>query len=114
MSTCAGKLLGLHSGDGHVMWSLAFPEGQIPHQMFLWRSSHDLQKAPELLTLHSSEATSFYSVVDAHTGREVSSGTVGFPVSQVMCGTSSLHQPMHCMELCGLLEQLGRPYKAEC
>ena len=88
MSACVGKLLGLHSGNGHVMWSLAFPEAQTPQQMFLWRSSHDLQKAPELLTLHSSETTSFYSVVDAHTGREVSSGTVDFPVSQVMCGTS--------------------------
>ena len=86
-STCTGKLLGLHSGNGHVMWSLAFPKGQSPQQMFLWRSSHDLQKAPELLTLHSSETTSSYSVVDAHTGREVSSGTVDFLVSQVMCSS---------------------------
>lgn len=76
--------MGLHSGDGHVMWSLAFPEGQAPQQMFLWRSSHDLQKAPELLTLYSSETTTSYSIVDAHTGREVRSGTVDFPVSQVM------------------------------
>lgn len=79
----AGKMLGLHSGDGHVMWSLTFQPGQAPQQMFSWRSWHDLQKAPELLALHSSNTTSSYSTVDAHTGSELSSGTVSFPVSQV-------------------------------
>lgn len=83
-SACAGKMLGLHSGDGHVMWSLAFPQGQTPQQLFLWRSSHDLQKAPQVLALHSSETTSSYSIVDAHTGKEVSSGVVDMSVSQVM------------------------------
>lgn len=81
----AGKMLGLHNGNGHVMWSLAFPQGQAPQQLFLWRSSHDLQKAPQVLALHSSETTSSYSVVDAHTGKEVSSGTVDIAVFQVMC-----------------------------
>ena len=79
----AGKLLGLHSGDGHVMWTLNFPQGQAPQRMFPWRSSHDLQKAPELLTLQSSESSSTYSVVDAHTGAELGSGSVNFPVTQV-------------------------------
>ena len=111
-STCAGKLLGLHSGDGHVMWSLAFPEGQTPQQMFLWRSSHDLQKAPQLLTLHSSETTSLYSVVDAHTGREVSSGTVDFPVSQVMCGTSPCISQRTVVYFAVFLSRFDRSYKA--
>ena len=84
-------MLGLHSGDGHVMWWLAFPEGQTHQQMFVWRSSHNPQKAPEMLALHSSGTTSSYSIVDAHTGREVSSGTVNFPVSQVMCNVQGCH-----------------------
>ncbi|KAL3141461.1 hypothetical protein ABBQ32_005026 [Trebouxia sp. C0010 RCD-2024] len=87
----AGKMLGLHNGNGHVMWSLAFPQGQAPQQLFLWRSSHDLQKAPQVLALHSSETTSSYSVVDAHTGKEVSSGTVDIAVFQVL----ELPKPLH-------------------
>ena len=85
----AGKMLGLHNGNGHVMWSLAFPPGQAPQQLFLWRSSHDLQRAPQVLALHSSETTSSYSIVDAHTGKEVSSGIVDISVSQVMCTSVS-------------------------
>lgn len=76
-------MFGLHSGDGHVMWSLTYPQSQAPQQIFSWRSSHDIQHAPELVALHSSESTSSYSIVNAHTGQEIGSGTLSFPVSQV-------------------------------
>ncbi len=79
----AGKLLGLHSGDGHVMWSLSYPHDEAPQQIFSWRSSHDLQRAPELVALHTSASASLYSIVNAHTGKEVGSGEIEFPVSQV-------------------------------
>ena len=42
-----------------------------------------------MLALHSSETSSSYSIVDAHTGKEVSSGTVDISVSQVMCTSVS-------------------------
>ena len=83
LAMLAGKLLGLHSGDGHGMWSLAYAPGQGPQHIFSWRTSHDVQLAPQLLALHSSESGSFYSIVNAHTGKEVGSGRLGFLVSQV-------------------------------
>jgi len=83
MPLIAGKLFGLHSGDGHVMWSLTYPPSQAPQHIFPWRSSHDIQRAPELIALHSSDSASSYSVVDAHTGRELSSAALSFSVSQV-------------------------------
>ncbi len=79
----AGKMFGLHSGDGHVMWSLTYPLSQAPQHIFPWRSSHDIQRAPELIALHSSDSASSYSVVDAHTGQELGSAALSFPVSQV-------------------------------
>lgn len=83
MFLIAGKLFGLHSGDGHVMWSLTYPQSQAPQHIFPWRSSHDIQRAPELIALHSSDSASSYSVVDAHTGQELSSAALSFSVSQV-------------------------------
>lgn len=90
MLLIAGKLFGLHSGDGHVMWSLTYPSSQAPQHIFPWRSSHDIQRAPELIALHSSDSASSYSVVDAHTGQELSSAALSFPVSQVCLGAQEL------------------------
>ncbi|KAL0052366.1 hypothetical protein WJX82_000955 [Trebouxia sp. C0006] len=87
----SGKLFGLHSGDGHVMWSLTYPPSQAPQHIFPWRSSHDIQRAPELIALHSSDSASSYSVVDAHTGQELSSAALSFPVSQVLELPQLLH-----------------------
>ena len=42
-----------------------------------------MQLAPQLIVLHSSESGSFYSIVNAHTGKEVRSGRLGFLVLQV-------------------------------
>jgi len=65
------------------MWSLTYPLSQAPQHIFPWRSSHDIQRAPELIALHSSDSASSYSVVDAHTGQELGSAALSFPVSQV-------------------------------
>ncbi|KAA6420005.1 MAG: ER membrane complex subunit 1-like [Trebouxia sp. A1-2] len=87
----SGKLFGLHSGDGHVMWSLTYPQSQAPQHIFPWRSSHDIQRSPELIALHSSDSSSSYSVVDAHNGQELSSAALSFPVSQVLELPQLLH-----------------------
>lgn len=87
----AGKLSGLHSGDGHVMWSLTYPRHQVPQHILPWRSFHDLQRAPELLTMHSAAAFSSYSIVNAHSGRELGSGDISFPVIQVLELPQLLH-----------------------
>ena len=79
----AGKVFGLHSGDGHVMWSQSYGQHQAPQHIFSWRSLHDVQHAPELLAIHSSRNSNFYSILNAHTGAEVASGKLQHPVSQV-------------------------------
>lgn len=80
----AGKVFGLHSGDGHVMWSQSYGQHQAPQHIFPWRSRHDVQHAPELLAIHSSRNSNFYSILNAHTGAEVASGKLQHPVSQVL------------------------------
>ena len=43
----AGKLLGLHSGDGRVLWGTAFGSSFRPAAVLLFRSSHDPTHPPE-------------------------------------------------------------------
>ena len=42
-----GTLAGLHNGDGHVVWSRAYGLGAAPTHLLPWRSSHNVQHAPE-------------------------------------------------------------------
>lgn len=42
----AGKLFGLHSGDGHQLWSLGFAAGKTPERVLPWRTSHDTSQVP--------------------------------------------------------------------
>ena len=42
-----GTLAGLHNGDGHVVWSRSYGLGAAPTHLLPWRSSHDVQHAPE-------------------------------------------------------------------
>lgn len=100
----AGKLFGLHSGDGHVMWSQSHGHKSAPQQIFFWRSQHDVQHAPELLALQSSQDQASFSIINAHTGAELSSGLLQHPVSQV---TSSHLKPAVQPELQKRHEHLG-------
>jgi hypothetical protein len=43
-----GKLLALHNGDGHVVWSVNFGTGDAPHDVLPWRTPHDVQHAAEV------------------------------------------------------------------
>lgn len=45
-SAGAGKLFGLHSGDGHQLWSLGFEPGAAPERVLPWRTSHDTSQVP--------------------------------------------------------------------
>ncbi len=44
----AGKLFGLHSGDGHQLWSLGFAAGEAPERALPWRTSHDTSQVPDV------------------------------------------------------------------
>lgn len=109
--TKAGKLLALHTGDGHVVWSLLLtslhksatcqnPTGlniyqwQVPHH-------HAMDENPSILVVGrcgiTVNSSGFLSFVDAYTGRKINS--VGFfhSISQVLPlpYTDSTEQRLH-------------------
>lgn len=89
----AGKVFGVHSGDGHVLWSRALGGGRRPTHLALWRTSHDAAAAPEVLLLGNvpSSGAAFFATLNAHTGAETSSGQLPFKVAQVWGLLDGLH-----------------------
>ncbi len=83
--SAAGKVFGLHSGDGHVLWSRSFGADRRPTHLARWRTSHDAAAAPEVLLLGNvpSGGSSFFVTLNAHTGAETGSGELPFEVAQV-------------------------------
>ena len=80
----AGRVFGLHSGDGRQLWSLSYPPTVRLAHAALWRTSHDTATPPQVLLLGSTQdGHTFYSVLDAHHGVPTSEGTLPYPVSQV-------------------------------
>ena len=57
----AGKLFGLHSGDGHQLWSLGFAAGAAPERVLPWRTSHDTSQVP-----HRAEQQCFVPMCTGH------------------------------------------------
>ena len=89
----AGKLFGLHSGNGHPLWAVMLPAEHKPQQILPWRTMHDVQHAPEIVALHTHGGASGFAVINAHTGDVVSSQEFDFPVDQVsLPAASSLRQ----------------------
>ncbi len=82
----AGRVFGVHSGDGRQLWSLSYsPTVRLAHAA-LWRTSHDAATPPQVLLLGSTQdGHTFYSVLDAHHGVQTSEGTLPYPVTQVGC-----------------------------
>lgn len=78
-------MFGLHSGEGHVLWSRTFGLGRRPTHIAQWRTSHDAAAAPEVLLLGNDPCggASFYTTLNTHTGAETSSGELPFEVAQV-------------------------------
>lgn len=80
----AGRVFGLHSGDGRQLWSLSYPPTVRLAHAALWRASHDAATPPQVLLLGSTQdGRTFYSVLDAHHGVQTSEGTLPYPVTQV-------------------------------
>lgn len=96
--TKAGKLLALHSGDGHVVWSLLLPafrksdECQAPSvvKFFPWQVPHQhaLDENPMVLIVGKCgvgyNALGILSFVDSHTGKELESHKLSYSISQVI------------------------------
>lgn len=83
MLLAAGKVFGLHSGDGRQLWALTPPASAAVSHAALWRTSHDAARAPEILLLGEGEGRGFYATVNAHTGKELSRAALPFRPAQV-------------------------------
>ena len=101
----AGKVFGLHSGDGHVLWSRGFGADRRPMHLAHWRTSHDAAAAPEVLLLGSvpSAGRAFFVTLNAHTGAETGSGELPFEVAQVGLAAPLL-LPREWLKLWGIPE----------
>eukprot|EP00884_Botryococcus_braunii_P012429 jgi/Botrbrau1/21187/Bobra.0061s0078.1 len=86
VSTASGKVYGLHSGDGRVLWSLSFPPASQPAQLVVWRKSHDPTHAPQVALFGKSSAggTVQFFVVDVYAGAVLSSENIPFHAAQVL------------------------------
>ncbi|KHG18967.1 Uncharacterized protein F383_07420 [Gossypium arboreum] len=111
--TRAGKLFGLHTGDGRIVWShllqslhksescrqpivLNLYQWQVPHH-------HALDENPSVLVVGrcgpSSDALGVLSLVDSYTGKEFSSLSLVHSVAQVipLPYTDSTEQRLHLL-----------------
>eukprot|EP00192_Tetraselmis_astigmatica_P002112 CAMPEP_0117674976 /NCGR_PEP_ID=MMETSP0804-20121206/15346_1 /TAXON_ID=1074897 /ORGANISM="Tetraselmis astigmatica, Strain CCMP880" /LENGTH=1011 /DNA_ID=CAMNT_0005483923 /DNA_START=47 /DNA_END=3082 /DNA_ORIENTATION=- len=81
-----GKLLALHNGDGHVVWGLSYDPVCPPEVLHVWQQPHSLTISPKVAVFRTNTelCDGFVSVVDAHTGSEVSSTPLEMPVSQIL------------------------------
>eukprot|EP00245_Coleochaete_scutata_P017709 TRINITY_DN8832_c0_g2_i1.p1 TRINITY_DN8832_c0_g2~~TRINITY_DN8832_c0_g2_i1.p1 ORF type:complete len:1022 (-),score=187.79 TRINITY_DN8832_c0_g2_i1:311-3376(-) len=96
--TRSGKVYALHSGDGRIVWSTFAspfrwrPSGERPVvlKLLLWRVPHRraLDESPEVLVLaktgHKSNAPGILTCLNAHSGEELSTVTLAYPVKQAI------------------------------
>ncbi|KAJ7555394.1 hypothetical protein O6H91_05G035400 [Diphasiastrum complanatum] len=96
--TKSGKLFALHSGDGHVVWSLLIPALRSEHRtpkpepvkLLPWRKPHQhaLDDSPVFLVVGrlgpGPNAPGVLSWVDAYSGRELHSLKLTYPIKQVL------------------------------
>ncbi len=80
-----GKVFGLHSGDGRVLWSLTFPPASAPTRLALWQTSHDPKHAPQVALFGAAGVGGSipFAVVDAHAGSLLVSEAIDFPAVRV-------------------------------
>lgn len=82
--TRVGKVFALHSGDGRVLWARAYPRARAPQLLRSWRTFHDITHAPQVLLLHTGGPDAFASVLDGHTGEELSNTPLPDDVQRVV------------------------------
>jgi len=88
--TAPGKVFGLHSGDGRILWAsntaAAPPDsgtGDSRQYLKLWRRFHDLTHAPQVAVLSTGAQQSAVHVLNAHTGQQLKSTELPYGVEKV-------------------------------
>lgn len=80
----SGKLFGLHSGRGSIVWqTILNPEIPLT-KLFLWQTPLEPTVAPKLLVLGTSKEKTHLITVDAHNGQVVSEDTLEGTVVKVI------------------------------
>ncbi|KAG0624001.1 hypothetical protein M758_3G216900 [Ceratodon purpureus] len=111
--TKSGKISALHTGDGHVVWSLLVPSLRasyggpafVPRKLLQWQVPHQhaLDENPVVLIIAQADpgydVKSALSWVDAHKGTELQSVKLSFPVMRVVSIplTDSSEQRLHLL-----------------
>ena len=72
----AGKLLGLHSGDGRVLWSLNLDMPTAQAQLLPWQLPRNASRAPQVAVLAMAASGAAWVAVDAHSGIAVDGGSL--------------------------------------
>jgi outer membrane protein assembly factor BamB len=85
--TAPGKLYGLHSGDGRILWassaSTAAASSSSKQHLKLWRRFHDLTHAPQVVVLTAGQQQSELQVFNAHTGQQLQQAELQYGVDKV-------------------------------
>lgn len=111
--TKTGKVYALHTGDGHVVWSLLVPSlrasygnpSLVPLKVIQWQVPHQhaLDQNPVVLIIAQADpgydVKAALSWVDVHKGTEVKSVKLSYPVTQVVPVpvTDSSEQRLHLL-----------------
>lgn len=86
-----GKVFGLHSGDGRILWAsnaAALPttsSSSSKQYLRVWRRFHDLTHAPQVVVLTAGQQRSGAHVLNAHTGQQLQHIELPYGVGKVSC-----------------------------
>jgi hypothetical protein len=95
--TGPGKVFGLHSGDGRILWAsnaAALPpaassssssSSSSKQYLRVWRRFHDLTHAPQVVVLTAGQQQSGAHVLNAHTGQQLQHIELAYGVEKVSC-----------------------------
>lgn len=94
--TSSGSLAALHCGSGRILWSVHFGSATgraiaASSQLLPWRSSHNLERSPQVLVLLPKNRGTLAAAVNIHSGKVVMQHSLSSSVQQVV----RVPQPVH-------------------
>ncbi len=95
--TDGGLLAAVHNGDGHVMWSHHYGSDAAPTLLVPWRSSHDVQHAPEVQAPLLSNRHSFAWCLARNHAVHITQHSL--KVSRSVCKSVRPHETITCLML---------------
>lgn len=91
VTTAAGKVASLHTGDGRVMWSLDFGPGAAPNRLTAWHTPHDTTHDALVAAIASSSDGVAVTVINIRTGEAVERESIAAKDADILL----LPRPVH-------------------